>query len=130
MSEMKLYRAILHTGNKTEDRIRERFSEATPEDIDLFRHQQEAFDGLECMVMELDGAYSFGGSLTDESLAREKEAAWLMEQDPMIGVYCGDREGFDNDWDSGQYDPGGMWVFPAEDVEILEELKQEEDGNA
>lgn len=56
----------------------------------------------------VDGQYVFLG-LKDEN--KNKELFCMMEQDSMTGVFIDDREGFDKDWDSREYEYGGCFYL-------------------
>ncbi len=136
MSDLKLYRAKLHTGGKTDEQIKAQFSPSVPTqaEMDLARATYEAWDGLECLVMKNafgEAEYSFCGAATEAGLPQAKEAVYLMEQDAMFGTYIDQREEFDRDYDSFNYFPSGSFVFRSDEVEILEEMKPcaEGDGN-
>ena len=77
-------------------------------------------DGEIALVIESgaeDGKYVLL-ALKDEE--KNKELHYMMEQDSYCGVYIGDREGFDTDWDNGDYAPDGCFYLGPENVEILE----------
>lgn len=122
---MKVYKAVLHTGGKTDEQIKVFCGmSVSQEEIDLMRKTYDAFDGLECFVTDSpfnDGGYSYLGRATKEQADKEKEAVYLMEQDALFGSYVDERDNFDRDWDAGNYDFQGVWTFLKEDVEILAE---------
>ena len=47
-------------------------------------------------------------------------AEYMDGEDSHFGVYIDDREEFDTDWDSGDYEPDGCHYLEPENVEILE----------
>jgi len=80
----------------------------------------EYMDGETALVIESSsgsGEYVFL-ALKDEK--KNKELIYMMEQDRMFGCYIDDREGFDEDWDSGEYEPAGCHYLAPENVELLE----------
>ena len=48
-----------------------------------------------------------------------------MEQDPIFGTYCGNREDFEEVWREGRYEPAGGISFLPKNVEILDETEEE-----
>lgn len=123
--KIKRYKAILHCGGKTDEQLRERFGmPPSDEELALFRATMEAFDGMECHVVDAgfnDGSYAYDGRRNEAQADKEKEAVYLMEQDAMFGSYIYRRDEFEQDWQAGKYMCHGMWTFPADEVEILEE---------
>ena len=86
---------------------------ARDRDYSLWQKIAEYMNGEIALVIEskaCDGEYVFLG-LKDEN--KNKELHYMMEQDSMIGVYIDDREGFDNAWDSGEYEPDGCFFLRA-----------------
>lgn len=89
-------------------------------DISLWKEIEAFMDGETALVMESsmdNGQYVFLG-LTDEE--KNKELHYMIEQDSFIGVYIDDREGFNEAWDSGEYEPDGCIYLNPENVELLE----------
>lgn len=125
--ELKLYEAILHTGNRTEESIRKQAKEENwigkleDKDIQNIINMGKYFDG--CQVAVADGlsgednySLAFWNPKDDEKV---KEAFYLMEQDDFFGCYVDDRERFDTAWESEQYEPGGTTHFSKDEVEII-----------
>lgn len=80
--------------------------EHAPDDADfeLWRSIAEYMDGEEALVAESaigNSEYVFLGLIDKE---KDKELHYMMEQDSMIGVYIDDRAGFNEIWESGEYD--------------------------
>ncbi|HNX99598.1 MAG TPA: hypothetical protein PKN39_02350 [Oscillospiraceae bacterium] len=117
--KIKLFEAILHTGGKTAEQLREKFGDVTDEEIAGYLKVLEAMDGQRTFVapsLSSPDEYNYMG-LFDE--AKGKEVAYLMEQDPMMGCYIDQREQFDHDYDCGDYCPDGTWTLPKDFVEIV-----------
>ena len=98
------------------------FNDISADDPDhqLWRKISEYMDGEIACVIESsmgDGTYVFLG-LKDKE--KDKEVHYLMEQDSWVGVYIDDREEFDKDWESGNYEPDGCHYLNPENVELLE----------
>ena len=81
-----------------------------------------AWDGVHVTVSNLvPGEYSVVGWPPEED-EKVKNAIYLMEQDPVFGMYADDRERFDADWAAGEWEPSGSIVFSPAMVEIIGEL--------
>lgn len=98
------------------------FRNFSPDDTDyeLWQNITEYMDGETAIVIEssaMDGQYLFLG-LKDKE--KDRELHYMFEQDSRFGTYIDDREGFDADWDSGDYEPDGCHYLEPENVEILE----------
>ena len=110
---MKIKEARLKTLN-----MFDKFKE--DQDDSLWAGIEKLMDGEVALVIKSsmdNGQYVFLG-LKDEG--KDKELHYMIEQDSMIGVYVDDREGFDRDWDSGEYEPDGCIYLNPENVELLE----------
>lgn len=89
-------------------------------DYPLWEKISAYMDGEIAYVIESsleDGTYVFLG-LKDKE--KDKEVHYMMEQDSSMGVYIDDREEFDKDWDSGNYEPDGCHYLNPENVELLD----------
>ena len=98
------------------------FNDISTDDPDylLWEKISAYMDGEIAYVIESsleDGTYVFLG-LKDKE--KNKEVYYMMEQDSSMGVYIDDREEFDKDWDSGNYEPDGCHYLNPENVELLE----------
>ena len=92
------------------------------EDFDLWKSIEAYMDGEEALVAEAmakEGEYVFLCLLDNE---KDKELFYMMEQDGMTGMYIDDRESFDKDWDSKNYDRDGVMYLKAEWLEDIREL--------
>lgn len=81
------------------------------EDYPLWQKIAEYMNGETAFVAESqasDGEYVLLG-LKDQE--KNKELHYLMEQDSVTGVYVNDREAFDKDWDSEEYESGGCFYL-------------------
>lgn len=124
MDGLKIFKAVLHTGGKTEEWIKEHYGNFVPtqEDVEAAKKYYDAWDGHKCLVMLDDSdpeVYMYSGPLTEDDVPQAKEATYLMEQDDMFGQYINQREEFDRDYDNGDYFPAGAIVFTKGDVEIV-----------
>lgn len=130
---MKLFEAILHTGNRTRENIKEQskrenwIGQLKEEDINNILESGKHFDGVRVAVMESfyskeQYALGFWNPEDDEKV---KEAIYLLEQDEYFGTYVNDREGFDTVWAAGEYEPIGTLNFDKEEVEIIGPLGKE-----
>ena len=98
------------------------FKDISPDDSDyqLWEKIAAYMDGEIALVIESsaeDGKYLL---LALKDKEKDKELHYMMEQDSMFGLYIDDREQFDKDWDSNDYEPDGCHYLEAENVEILE----------
>lgn len=87
---------------------------------DLWKKIEAFMDGETAIVIKSsmnNGQYLFLG-LKDKE--KDKELHYMIEQDPMIGVYIDDRERFNEDWDNDKYEPDGCIYLNPENVELLE----------
>lgn len=94
-------------------------------DYELWKKIYAYMDGETAIVMKSttgDGTYVFLG-LKDKE--KNKELNYMFEQDSMIGVYIDDRETFDRDWDSGDYEPDGCHYLNPANVELIEKASEE-----
>jgi len=83
-------------------------------DYPLWQRIAEYMHGETALVVEsgaVDGCYVFLGL---KDAAKNKELFYMMEQDNMTGVYIDDREEFDRDWDSGEYEHEGCFYLEPE----------------
>lgn len=128
--EIKLYKARLKTGNKTDVQIKAAFAdsigEVTQEDLDKYKKSMDLVDGQEILVMESsfdkDSYCLASWNKEDDDVWREY--VYIQEQDPYFGSYVDEREEFLEDWESGDYSPSGSITFSKDDVETLEALKR------
>ena len=92
------------------------------EDFALWKSIETYMDGEEALVAEAmarEGEYVFLCLLDNE---KNKELFYMMEQDGMTGMYIDDRESFDKDWESQNYDRDGIMYLKAEWLEDIREL--------
>lgn len=106
------------------------FDENNPEDSDyeLWKSIAEYMDGENAYVVEsiaMEGEYVFLG-LCDRS--KNKELAYMMEQDSMTGVFIDDREGFEAAWESNEYEHEGCFCIEPQWIESYKGLKEENDS--
>lgn len=126
---MKLYKATLRTGGKTDDQLRAKVSgKPLPGEIEWARKSYAAWDGLKCVVkIDTDGDYALY-DVDKSGMAQYKEAMYVMEQHPMFGMYHNARKRFERDWAANEYLPDASIVFSADEVEIVSEVPHELDA--
>lgn len=98
------------------------FKDISPDDSDyqLWEKIAAYMDGEIALVIESsaeDGRYVL---LALKDKEKDRELHYMMEQDGRFGLYIDDREQFDKDWDSNDYEPDGCHYLEPENVEILE----------
>lgn len=114
------FKAILHTQGKDAEKNMEQYTE---DEKNIMREYMKAWDGVQVIVgLPFRGERPLYG-WEDEWEDKAKEAIYLMEQDPVFGMYIDDREGFDKDWEAGEYEPAGTISFSEDMVEILGRLE-------
>lgn len=117
-----LYRAILHTSGFTVDEKDAEEKEYSKEELKIITDYMAAWDGVKVTLSNLiPGEYSVVGWPPEED-ERVKNAIYLMEQDPVFGMYVNERERFEADWAAGDWEPSGSIIFSPNMVEILGEL--------
>jgi hypothetical protein len=126
--QIDIFRAKLHTAGKTPEQILRSYGEPLPSEevVQGIIKAYNLIDGLEVVVSN-----SFYGKDTYTLIIWNKsdddkfrEFIYLLEQDPFCGTYVNEREKFEKDWDSEEYEPPGSLSLQASDIEIIEEVKQ------
>lgn len=122
MEKIKLYKGILHTADFTEEMAKAEDQNYSEEEIKIITDYMQAWDGAHVTLSNLlPEEYSVVGWPPEED-EKVKNAIYLMEQDPVFGMYADDRERFDADWAAGEWEPSGSIVFSPAMVEIIGEL--------
>ena len=122
MEKIKLYKGILHTADFTEEMAKAEDQNYSDEEIKIITDYMQAWDGAHVTLSNLlPEEYSVVGWPPEED-EKVKNAIYLMEQDPVFGMYVDDRERFDADWAAGEWEPSGSIVFSPAMVEIIGEL--------
>lgn len=122
MEKIKLYKGILHTADFTEEMAKAEDQNYSEEEIKIITDYMQAWDGAHVTLSNLlPEEYSVVGWPPEED-EKVKKAIYLMEQDPVFGMYVDDRERFDADWAAGEWEPSGSIVFSPAMVEIIGEL--------
>lgn len=122
MEKIKLYKGILHTADFTEEMAKAEEQNYSEEEIKITTDYMQAWDGAHVTLSNLlPEEYSVVGWPPEED-EKVKNAIYLMEQDPVFGMYVDDRERFDADWAAGEWEPSGSIVFSPAMVEIIGEL--------
>lgn len=122
MEKIKLYKGILHTADFTEEMAKAEDQNYSEEEIKIITDYMQAWDGAHVTLSNLlPEEYSVVGWPPEED-EKVKNAIYLMEQDPVFGMYVDDRERFDADWAAGEWESSGSIVFSPAMVEIIGEL--------
>lgn len=122
-----LYRGILHTSGFTVDEMDAAKKKYSQDEIKIITDYMQAWDGIHVTLSNLlPEEYSVVGWPPEED-EKAKEAIYLMEQDPVFGMYVDDRERFDADWAAGEWEPSGSIIFSPAMVEIIGELGGQQD---
>lgn len=105
------------------------FDENNPEDSDfgLWKGIAEYMDGEDAYVVEstaMEGGYVFLG-LCDGN--KDKELAYMMEQDSMTGAFIDNREGFEAAWESNAYEHEGCFCIEPQWIESFRSLEEQRD---
>lgn len=105
------------------------FDEKNPEDSDyeLWKSIAEYLDGEDAYVaraIDMAEEYVFLGLCDRE---KDKELAYMIEQDSMTGVFIDDREGFETAWESNEYEHDGVFYIEPEWIESLKRLGEAEE---
>jgi hypothetical protein len=125
---LEFYEAILHTGNRTEESIRQQAKEENwigslkDKDIQNIINSGKHFDGCQVGVAKktLRGDGFTLGFWREEDDSKIKEALWYLELDEYFGSYSEDeRVEFDDAWAAGEYEAGGSISFNLDEVEII-----------
>lgn len=127
MEKIKLYKGILHTADFTEEMAKAEDKNYSEEEIKIITDYMQAWDGAHVTLSNLlPEEYSVVGWPPEED-EQVKNAIYLMEQDPVFGMYVNDRERFDADWAAGEWEPSGSIIFSPAMVEIIGELGGRQD---
>lgn len=74
---------------------------------DIWKKIEEFVDGERAVVVQSVANEEQYVVLQLENDEKTKELFYMIEQDPVIGIYVDDREEFDKAWDNGEYQPDG-----------------------
>ena len=88
-------------------------------DYDQWNAIAEYMDGEKAIVtpsVAEPKKYVFLGLVDEE---KNKELYYMIEQDGMIGRYIDDREGFNDAWKTGEYDPDGCLYLEEKYIERI-----------
>lgn len=127
-SPIKLYKAVLKTGNKTPKDIRKILEAPTDNEINRWIAAYNLIDGLKVLVMESafsKETYTIAAYNQDDD-ERFKEFHYQMEQETndWFGPYSENREAFMEDWKNGEYEASGSFVFGKDEIEIIEKCEK------
>ena len=119
MEKFKLIQGILHTSSLTAERLKTMWPESPESDVRNWGKAYSMLDGQEALLIpswyEKD-EFIFVGLKDHE---RDKEVAYLMEQDSEVGCYIDQREDFDRDYDSGNYSRDVQFCLKSDQVEVI-----------
>lgn len=90
-------------------------------DYELWQKIAEFMHGETARVVEsvaCKGQYLFLGLIDPE---KNKELFYMMEQDSSTGIFIDDRAGFDEAWDSGEYEHDGCFYLEPQYLIPIEE---------
>lgn len=114
----------LHTGGKTVDEIRERYTGQglTYRNFESLQRAFDLFDGQEISLYRKEdgGAPTYYVAAWPKANGKIMDGVFEAEQTHPKPMYKGEREKFLADWLSGRYNARMAFEFPAEDVEELE----------
>lgn len=109
-------KAILHTQGMFDNMKGDK-------DYPLWKEVAELMDGEEALVIRSafePKEYVFLELVNKE---KNKEVFYKAEQDRIVGMYIDDRERFDKDWDSGNYEPDGVMRIEQKFVELIDKAE-------
>lgn len=117
-------RGRLHTGGKTVDEIRERYTGQglTYRNFESLQRAFDLFDGQEMDLYRKEdgGAPTYYVAAWPKANGKIMDGVYEAEQTHPEPMYQGQREKFLAYWLSGRYNARMAFEFPAEDVEELE----------
>jgi hypothetical protein len=119
MDKIEIVYTILRTGTITEKKIRECYPDCEDADVENYIQMYAMMDGqkaIMCSSPRYDDYLSFLG-LADNRV--DKEVSYLMEQDSLFGAFVGDRDSFDEVYDSGEYSRDASFMIDKQHVEII-----------
>lgn len=123
--KIKLLKAKLRTGGKTQDQIASDYEDdITEKEIQDWIKAYNLIDRKEIIVADIRKDRFTLISWLDEDDETFREFIYQAEQDDLFGAYTNAREKFLRDWKDGVYEPGGSLGFDENDVEIMEELEK------
>ena len=118
----------LHTGGKTVDEIRERYTGQglTYRNFESLQRAFDLFDGQEISLYRKEdgGAPTYYVAAWPKANGKIMDGVFEAEQTHPKPMYKGEREKFIADWLSGRYNARMAFEFPAEDVEELEVVQE------
>ena len=118
----------LHTGGKTVDEIRERYTGQglTYRNFESLQRASDLFDGQEISLYRKEdgGAPTYYVAAWPKANGKIMDGVFEAEQTHPKPMYKGEREKFIADWLSGRYNARMAFEFPAEDVEELEVVQE------
>lgn len=118
----------LHTGGKTVDEIRERYTGQglTYRNFESLQRAFDLFDGQEINLYRKEdgGAPTYYVAAWPKANGKIMDGVFEAEQTHPKPVYKDERQKFLADWLSGRYNARMAFEFPAEDVEELEVVQE------
>lgn len=127
---MQLYRLQFKTAHKTAEDVKKEYSfdPPSPERLGQIAEAYRGLDGVEVIGAAWEyspESYSIY-DWSDNADDKMKEFIYMQEQDEFFGSYINERERFDADWASKEYEPSGAMHFNKTDFEVIELLKSVE----
>ncbi len=131
MKKSKIVRCRLHTGGRSIDDLRKRYTGdgLTYREYESLKRAFDLFDGLEIVLSpkQYPGWTGYRVCWWDGNDEKLMNAVYELEQIHPQPQYKEDRDAFVADWKGGKYDAGMTIVFHTEDVEELRVLQEESD---
>ncbi|WP_302328046.1 hypothetical protein [Enterocloster lavalensis] len=96
------------------------YDDHSPEEPDyqLWKSIAEYMEGELAMVIESHDDKNKYVFMCLCDAIKDKELAYMMEQDSETGRYIGEREKFEDDWAAGEYSPEGHFYITPANVNI------------
>lgn len=120
---MKFFQAILHTQHITDEKIKADSPYLTNKEAELLGRMYALMDGQYAIVSPEVTEEDEYALLLILDCAINKEAEWILQQDPEGGSYINQREAFERDWENDEYESNGFLPLKANCVEICTELE-------
>lgn len=131
MSRPKVIRGRLHTGGKTVEEIKARYTGQglTYRGFESLQRAFDLFDGQEINLFKIErgGVIVYYVAVWPKENMKIMDAVYEAEQTHPDRRYTDDKQKFMLDWLQGKYSAGMSFEFQAEDVEELEIVQEEID---
>lgn len=128
MYKLTEVRCRLHTGGKTVEEVRERYTGQglTYRNFESLRRAFDLFDGQQINLYrkESGAVTTYFVASWPKANGKIMDGVYEAEQTHPKPMYKGEREKFLADWMNGKYNARMAFEFPAEDVEELEVIQE------